>query len=143
MTDQPDSLPIGASARLCSLRAFSRELRLPEVEARNLLASMHVPLIHLGGRTEYFNVWALEQIIFALTEIGSGGWDGSGPILASTIRRTQDSDFQERLRDVGRLYAQGQYATISAAVRRMAEALRKEAKPRIGKRGPHQPRLDK
>jgi len=71
----PDVVPIGGSVRLCSLRSLARSLGLSEQETWPLLEKLRVPVV-VVRETTYFNLPALEFVLYVLTQFGGPGWSG-------------------------------------------------------------------
>ena len=72
-----DIIPIGAAVSLISTKSLAKELNLTMLQTHWFLRNLSIPRIKFKARDYYFNLYALELVLF--TVLGPGGYGISVP----------------------------------------------------------------
>jgi len=91
LASKADIIPVGASVALVSTKSLALELGITTRHTHWLLHNMSIPRMKFGPRDFYFNLYALELVLFAV--LGPGGY----PIAVPGMTRAQSNGFKKKL----------------------------------------------
>lgn len=123
-----DSVPIGSSVRLVTIRSFAREVGTSMACAKRILKALRVPYVQFDRvGEEYFNLPSLEIVLFQMLRPGGRSWT-SGDLPAAVVGALDDPKLRQQMQVVGSQWDMVDRHLLTERCRTLGAALKKASK---------------